>query len=146
MDPSYLEADGKDAEGILRRSPIGLDLADKKPLVKRVNELYKERSGGQDLFEAPARVITGFQTLLDAVNRAGSIEQEAVRKAMLETNLPEDEIIMPWKGVKFGADGQNELVAAILMQLRGGNFHTVWPFDLASRDVLYPIPPWSERP
>jgi branched-chain amino acid transport system substrate-binding protein len=145
-DPAFVEASGKDAEGYITRSPFALDGAEKRPLVRRINELYKERSGGQDLFEAPARVITGFQALLEGVNRAGSVEQEAVRKALLETTIPEDEVIMPWKGIKFGADGQNELVGVIMMQLRGGEYSTVWPFDLASKELLYPIPPWSERP
>ena len=36
-------------------------------------------------------------------------------------------------------------VRAIIVQLQGGRYWTVWPFDVAARDVIYPIPRWSER-
>lgn len=143
-DPSFLEAVPKDAEGVISRAPFGFDLADKKPIVKRVNEMYRERSG-QDLFDIPARVMTGMQALVEGINRAKSVEQEAVRKALLELSIPEDQVIMPWKGVKFGQDGQNQSVAVLMQQLRAGAYHTIWPFDLASKETLYPIPPWSSR-
>jgi branched-chain amino acid transport system substrate-binding protein len=52
---------------------------------------------------------------------------------------------MPWTGVRFDETGQNTGVRAIIMQLQGGKYYTVWPFEMATRDVLYPIPRWSER-
>jgi len=146
IDPSFVEAVSKEAEGLISRAPFVLDLADRKPLVKRINDLYRERSGGVDLFDGSARGFTGYMTLIDAINRAGSVEPEAIRKALLETNIPAEQIIMPWKGVKFESNGQNEAVSVLMMQLRGGTFSTVWPFDLAAKETLYPIPPWSERP
>ena len=36
-------------------------------------------------------------------------------------------------------------VKAIIIQLQGGKYHTVWPWDVATRDVLYPIPTWKDR-
>ena len=53
---------------------------------------------------------------------------------------------MPWKGVKFDpATGQNELGTPLITQWRGGALRVVWPFDLATLDVLYPLPKWSDR-
>ena len=82
----------------------------------------------------------------EAINRAGSTDPEAIRKALLATDLKPAQLIMPWKGVKFDpATGQNELGTPLITQWRGGALRVVWPFDLATLDVLYPLPKWSDR-
>jgi branched-chain amino acid transport system substrate-binding protein len=52
---------------------------------------------------------------------------------------------MPWTGVKFDEKGQNAGVRAILQQLQGGVYHTIYPFELATKEPIYPIPAWSQR-
>ncbi len=52
---------------------------------------------------------------------------------------------MPWQGIKFDAQGQNTEGAGIIVQVQGGAYVTVWPFALASRDVVWPLPAWSKR-
>ena len=41
--------------------------------------------------------------------------------------------------------GQNEEGTPIIVQLQDGVYTTVWPFDFAVKDVVYPIPEWSRR-
>ncbi len=144
-DPSFIKTVGKDAEGGITRAPFALDLARAKPLIAQVNELFKKHSGGRDLSDVPARAFTGFMVLADAINRAGSTKPEAIQKALRETNIPPDQLIMPWTGVRFDESGQNTGVRAILQQIQGGEYHTVYPLELATREVIYPIPRWSER-
>lgn len=144
-DPTFVEKMGKDAEGHITRAPFALDLAKAKPLVGQVNELFKKHSGGRDLSDVPARAFTGFMVLADAINRAGSTKPEAIQKALRETNIPPDQLIMPWTGVRFDEGGQNTGVKAILQQIQGGAYHTVYPFEVATREVIYPLPKWSER-
>ena len=52
---------------------------------------------------------------------------------------------MPWKGVKFDETGQNTLSSGILVQIIDGKYTTVWPFDLASHEVVWPMPKWDQR-
>ena len=52
---------------------------------------------------------------------------------------------MPWNGVKFDEKGQNSGVRAILQQAQGGKYVTIYPFDLAAADVVYPLPAWKDR-
>jgi branched-chain amino acid transport system substrate-binding protein len=144
-DPSFVKLAGKDADGGITRAPFALDLAKAKPLVTPVNELFRKHSGGRDMSDVPARAFTGFMTLADAINRAGSTKPEAIQKALRETNIPPDQLIMPWAGVKFDDGGQNTGVKAILQQIQGGEYHTVYPFDVATAEVVYPLPKWSER-
>jgi branched-chain amino acid transport system substrate-binding protein len=144
-DPKFVTEMGKQAEGAITRAPFALDLAAKKPLIPVVNEMFKKVSGGRELSDVSARVFTGFLTLVDAINRAGSTDPGAIQKALRETNIPADQLIMPWTSVRFDDKGQNAGVRAILQQLQGGAYHTIYPLELASKDAIYPIPKWSER-
>lgn len=146
ISPDFIQAVGKDAEGTMTRAPFSTDLIGKRPLAMAVNEHYKKRSpGGKDLYDFPARAFTGMITLLDAINRAGSTDPEAIRKALVATNSPGDQLIMTWDHIRFDETGQNTGVRAIILQLQGEKYHTVYPFEAATREVIYPIPKWSER-
>ena len=144
IDPKFIEQTGKDSEGYMSRSPFPSDRIDQNPMAKALNGPYRARSG-KDLYDLPARAFTGMVTLVDAINRAGSTEPEAIRKALAATDIKAADLIMPWTGVRFDENGQNTGVRAIIMQLQGGKYHTVWPFDMATRDAIFPIPRWSER-
>ncbi len=144
IDPKFVEQTGKDSDGYMSRSPFPSDRIDQNPVAKALNGPYKARSS-KDLYDLPAQAFTGIVTLVDAINRAGSTEPEAIRKALAATDVKPADLIVPWTGVKFDETGQNTGVRAIIMQLQGGKYHTVWPFEMATRDVVYPIPKWSER-
>jgi len=144
ISSDFVKEVGKDAEGIMTRAPFSTDLIDKRPMAKALNEIYSKRAG-KDLYDFPARAFTGITTLLDALNRAGSTDPEAIRKALVATNIPGDQLIMTWDHVRFDESGQNTGVKGIILQLQGGKYHTVYPFEVATRDVIYPIPPWKDR-
>ena len=52
---------------------------------------------------------------------------------------------MPWKGVKFDETGQNVYGSGILVQIIDGKYHTVWPFNVAAREIVWPMPAWDKR-
>ena len=143
-DTEFIKTLGKDAEYVITREVWALDLANRNPLIKEVNALYNSRYKANFTGNS-SRTFTGLMVIADAINRAKSTEPEAVRKALTETNLPADALIMPWKGVKFDATGQNVLGRGILVQIVGGTYHTVYPFDLATQDVIWPMPKWDQR-
>jgi hypothetical protein len=68
IDPKFVEATGKDAEGYLSRSPFHPDLLDKFPVAKALNPRYKARSG-KDLYDCPP-APSGHRDAADALNRA----------------------------------------------------------------------------
>jgi branched-chain amino acid transport system substrate-binding protein len=144
-DPTFLSTLGKDAEGAITRSPFNSDLVARIPLLPKVNEIFKKHSKGRELSDVPAREFTGFMTLLDAINRAGSTDPDKVRAALAATNIPADQLIVPYRGVKFDAEGQNELVRPILMQVQKGKYCTIFPFELAACPVMYPNPTWAAK-
>jgi branched-chain amino acid transport system substrate-binding protein len=144
-DPSFISTMGKDAEGVITRSPFNADLAKKIPNLAKVNELFKKNSGGRDLSDVPAREFTAFMVLMDAINRAGSTDPEKIRVALTQTNIPAKNLIIPYKGVKFSANGHNELQRGILMQVQNGQYCTVYPFEFAACEVKYPMPTWAQK-
>jgi len=144
-DPSFIETMGKDAEGIISRAPFAIDMADRIPLINDLNELYKKHADGRDIFDPPIRSFTGALVLFDAINRAGSTEPEAIREALIATDIPASQLPLPWEGVSFGPDGQNTKVSAILTQLQDGEYWSVYPFEVAARELVYPFPDWDER-
>ncbi len=145
IDPSFLGTLGADGNYVLSREVWALDLAVKKPMIETVNDMFKERVG-KDMDGSSARAFTGMLVLADAINRAGSTDPEAIRKALRETDIPGDMLIMPWEGIKFDPEtGQNLLGRGIIVQAQEEKYYTVWPFELASRDIIWPMPKWSER-
>jgi branched-chain amino acid transport system substrate-binding protein len=143
-DTEFIRTLGKDADYFITREVWSLDLAKSKPLIKQVNDLFNSRYK-INFTGNSSRTFTGLMTLADAINRAGSTEPEAIRKALSETNIDGANIIMPWKGIKFDEHGQNVYGSGILVQIVDGKYNTIWPFNLATRDVVWPMPKWDKR-
>ncbi len=143
-DTEFIKTLGKDADYVITREVWSLDLAKTNPLIKQVNDLFNQRYK-INFTGNSSRTFTGLLTLADAINRAGSTEPEAIRKALTETDIPGNKLIMPWKGIKFDQNGQNIHGSGILVQIIDGKYNTVWPFDLATRDVVWPMPKWDQR-
>lgn len=143
-DTDFIKTLGKDAEYVITREVWALDLATRNPLIKQVNDLFNSRYK-INFTGNSSRTFTGLMVMADAINRAGSTEPEAIRKALVATDIAGSKLIMPWRGVKFDATGQNTLGQGILVQVVDGKYNTVWPFNMASRDVIWPMPKWDQR-
>jgi branched-chain amino acid transport system substrate-binding protein len=144
VDPAFLEAIGADAEGVASRAAFSIDIADVKPSAAAVNDLYQE-AAGKALYDVPARGFTGMNVLLDAINRACSTDAEAIRQALVDTNLGADQTIMPWQGVQFDETGQNTLGTGIIVQFQEGEYRTVFPAEFAVAEPIIPLVPWADR-
>jgi branched-chain amino acid transport system substrate-binding protein len=145
IESDYLPTVKADGNFFYVRSTFALDLAAKKPMVGQVADMYKQKYNIQ-MGENTARSFTAPFVLADAFNRAKSTEADAVQKALLETNIPGDMILNPWKGVQFDPQThQNIHASAMLVQIQDQAYYTVWPFDAASRDLVWPFPAWKGR-
>jgi len=143
IEPAYLPAVKSDGNDFIVRSTFALDLAVRKPLVGQVNELFKKKFN-MDMSENAARSFMAPFVLADAINRARSTNSEAIVKALLTTNIPGDQVIYPWKGIKFDPQShQNIYATGTLVQIQNENYATIWPFDSAAKDVVWPFPGWK---
>ncbi len=145
IDPEFLKILGKDANFILSREVFALDLTARKPMLKTVADMFQKRTG-KPMDGSSSRAFTAMIVLADAINRAASTEPAKIQKALLETDIKAEQLIMPWGGVKFDPQThQNMLGRGIIVQIQGEKYHTVWPFDLATSDVVWPYPKWDKR-
>jgi len=144
-DPKFIETMGSKAEGIITRSPFNTDLAKTIPLIGEINAIFKQHSGGRDLSDVPARAFTGFMALANAINNAGSTDPKQIQAALQQLDMGPESLIVPYRGIKFGEDGQNTKTRGILMQVQNGKYCTVYPFELAACELMYPMPTWAEK-
>jgi len=145
IEPAYLPAVKSDGNYIIIRSTFALDLAKGKPLVGQVNELFKKKYG-LDMSENAARSFAAPFVLADAINRAKSTKNDDIVKALLQTDIPGNQMIYPWKGIKFDPKThQNIYARGTLVQVLDEKYATVWPFDAAAKEVVWPFPPWGGR-
>lgn len=127
IDSRFVSEVGPQVQGVLTRDVWANDLFTIKPVIKTMNDLFRKRSGGKDLNGNSARSLQGLLVLADAIDRAGSTKPDAIRQALVKTDLSADQVAMPWAGVKFDANGQNERGQGLILQLVGSEYRTVWP-------------------
>ena len=139
-DPSTLKTVGKSIQGIFNRSSFAIGTAGSPTFL--INEIYKKKSGGDDLDDTAARQMQGFFVLVDAIDRAGSTEPAKIQAALKATDLKPDQLIMGYKGVKFDDKGQNILAAGLVIQLDGENYIPVWPKAQAKAAPVFPYKGW----
>jgi branched-chain amino acid transport system substrate-binding protein len=145
IEPGYLPAVKNDGNFIIIRSTFALDLAKRKPLVAKVNELFRKKYG-IDMSENAARSFMAPFVLAEAINRAKSTDSEAIVQALLQTNIPGKQVIYPWQGIKFDPQShQNIYAQGTLVQVLNQEYVTVWPFASAAKDVVWPFPAWKGR-
>jgi branched-chain amino acid transport system substrate-binding protein len=150
-DQTWLEAQKKTngGVGILGRDPTAIDLVHDRPSWKKVNEIYKKYSHGQNMGELAMREITGLLWMADTINRAKSVDPAAIAKAAAETNMSPSQLIIDYKGIRFDKKQQNELATGVVTQIGWDDEkHTIWPWDLAAQagfKPIFPSPTWQER-
>jgi branched-chain amino acid transport system substrate-binding protein len=137
-EQAFLTAAGPLAEGVLSRSSFALDAVKSRPAIPIVNALFRAKAD-KDLNDVTARQVTGVQILADAINRAGSTKPDDIHKALVDTDVPGDQTIMPWKGIKFDETGQNTLATPVIQQVFGGVYKTVYPFDVATMETVWNV-------
>lgn len=136
--------------------PVAAQLLDSKSLKPGLGDLtaemvkrYKAATGAN---EVPTHVSMGFNqawifftdVLPRAIKKHGGFDPEALRKASLETDIPEGGTIQGY-GVKFFPPGskmagQNERSSPVVMQFVKGETKIVWPKAIKTADPVLPLP------
>jgi branched-chain amino acid transport system substrate-binding protein len=140
-DPDFLPAVRDIIQGAMNRS--AWDIGNPDSVTYRINAMYKAKTG-RDLDDTSGRSMLAFFVLADAINRAGSTDPEKIRKALQETDLKPDQIMMGYRGVKFDETGQNTLASTYLIQLQGKDYKAVWPENRATAKLEWPMKGWKQ--
>jgi branched-chain amino acid transport system substrate-binding protein len=137
-EKALYDAVGDKLAGVISRGSFSLDLAAKRPMVGKINDMFKERSG-KDFNDYSSRQFMGLIVMADAINRAKSTDGEKIREALVATDMPGESTIMPWKRVKFDETGQNNDADPVLLQYVGGKFVTIFPTQAAVAEASWPM-------
>lgn len=87
----------------------------------------------------------GALVMYGVLEKAGSLDPEAVRKAALEYKLKPGTTATGW-GVDFDpATGQNIACSPYTLQWTKEKLVTVWPEGPAVKEPIVPMPTWEER-
>jgi branched-chain amino acid transport system substrate-binding protein len=145
-----------DANLIYNVDPVAAQLLDAKSLKPGLGDLtaemvkrYKAAAGAN---EVPPHTSMGFNqawiffsdVLPRAIKKHGGVDPEALKKAALETDIPEGGTIQGY-GVKFFPPGnkmagQNERSSPVVMQYVKGETKIAWPSALRTIDPVLPLP------
>lgn len=147
LDTRYGDAVGKIADGQCSRAVSASDL--NKPNTKAFSEKYKAKWNydvGDWSSSACIQAATGmFENVLEP-----SVEPKVIQRAFNSLYIPAEELFVPW-GIKFYPPGmfdagQNMLASCVVEQYTGAyELHTVWPWDVASKEIVFPVPSYSAR-
>jgi branched-chain amino acid transport system substrate-binding protein len=129
-----------EAELVTLRAGGLIPIARQYPGAREFVESYLKEFPGAELSYHAAAGYGACQVLLEAIRRAGSLESEKVRDAILATDL----------NTVFGAfrvdkDGIQIAHRMVTFQWQDGKKVIVWPDELAPGKPRFPTPPWSQR-
>jgi branched-chain amino acid transport system substrate-binding protein len=137
-EKALYDAVGDKLEGVISRGTFSLDLAAKRPMVGKINAMFKEKSG-KDFNDLTSRQFMGLIVMADAIDRAKSTDGDKIRDALVATDMPGEITIMPWKRIKFDEMGQNNDADPVLLQYIGGKFVTIYPPQAAIAEAVWPM-------
>jgi branched-chain amino acid transport system substrate-binding protein len=147
---------GDDVNDFYNTDSVAAQLLDPKTLKPGLGDLiqemvkrYKAKTGAS---QVPAFVSMGFNqtwifltdVLPRAIEKDGGIDPEALRKAALDTDIPDGGTIQGY-GVKFFTpgtpmSGQNERASPVVMQYINGETKIAWPTAIQTVDPVLPLP------
>jgi ABC-type branched-subunit amino acid transport system substrate-binding protein len=148
---------GKDVNYFFNTDPISIWRANEKaldpklpPVIKTVGEEFDKVKPGVAIRSAHIGMAASntylfmSDVLPRAIKKYGGIETEALRKAALDTDIPEGGTMLGF-GVKFeGPDapmaGQNDRAFPVIIQYIDDKSYVVWPKSLAQREAVLPLP------
>jgi branched-chain amino acid transport system substrate-binding protein len=119
---------------VLRASAWSAEFDTRDPVGRAVSGLYRRRFGTA-MTPAAANGFTATIALAAAIDAAGSSDPGAIRSSLRQLWLPATQTIMPWNGIQFDVNGQNQLAAPVIELWGTGGFRVVFPRELASGPI-----------
>jgi len=110
------------------------------PGAKEFNDSYMKEFPGADLSYHSAGGYGGCQVVVEAIRRAGSLDGEKVREAILKLDFN-----TVYGGFKVDQDGFQISHKMVTFQWQDGKKVIVWPDEVAGGKARFPTPPWNQR-
>jgi branched-chain amino acid transport system substrate-binding protein len=118
-----------------------IPIARQYPGAREFVEAHHREYPGADLSYQTAAGYAGCQVLTEAVKRAGSLDREKIRDAILKLDIN-----TVFGAFKVDGDGVQIAHKMVVFQWQDGKKVIVWPEELAPGKPRFPTPPWRQRP
>jgi branched-chain amino acid transport system substrate-binding protein len=129
-----------EAELVRLRAGGLIPIARQYPGAREFVESHRKEFPGAQLSYHSAAGYGGCQVLVEAIKRAGSLDAEKIRDAILKMDLH-----TVFGAFKVDADGFQIAHKMVIFQWQDGKKVIVWPDELAPGKPRFPTPPWSQR-
>ena len=143
--PEYLTNLKQDGNFVTDSVGFVPELVAKNQLLAKYASAYKSKFN-RDLDDQASLAATAVGALYDALERAPEVSREALTVALRTTDLAQG--ANPYvlrDGVKFDGNGDNVRARGIVMQIQELQQRIVYPADVATSKVVWPMPKWSNR-
>ena len=149
--PKFYEVLSRDAEFVYGATPWDPELvtlragglipiARQYPGAREFVESHRKEFPGADLSYQSAAGYAICQILAEAIKRAGGLDGEKIREAILKMDLN-----TVFGAFKVDQDGFQIAHKMVMFQWQDGKKVIVWPDELAPGKPRFPTPPWSQR-
>ena len=108
------------------------------PQVKQFVESYKAFTGHEPDSWYPATAYDAVRILAAAIEKAGSLNETAIRDALKTVELKDS--LLPGQVLHFGSNGQINTPFVIVQNKPGGKVDIVYPKDAANGEAVVPKP------
>jgi len=135
--PDFGKNLGLDADGIMGNTMFEHTLP--RPAVKEFSEKYNAKYGHEPGYHAAGGYGAG-QVLEDAVKKAGSLDRDKLRAALLSLD-----VVTVFGHYKVDATGKQIGKRGYAVQWINGNRELILPADVATAKPIYPFKDWSKR-
>jgi len=144
QDPVIAQQLGDDANYFMGGTGYAPEFAELMPAVAAVEEIYKAKTDPSVPFDSDSiQEAVAMFVLAQAIEKAGTLDYDKVRD-VLYANEWDSPLSMGGK-VAFVPGGQNSKAMSMMTQLQGGEYKRVFPVELATNEIIFPMVPWDKR-
>ncbi|MGD9569341.1 MAG: ABC transporter substrate-binding protein [Sedimentibacter sp.] len=118
-------------------------LFDKMEVVNQINELFKVKSGGENIDGPALEEFASLMVVADAINQAKSTDGDAIMEVIRTAEF--DAPYFSTNKVQFDEKGQNKYSASFIVQTQDAQYEAVYPIDVQTAKPIAPFPTWTER-
>jgi branched-chain amino acid transport system substrate-binding protein len=112
------------------------------PGAKEFDQKYRNKHKVSPPYHA-AQTYAASYVVADVLKRAKSLTREAIREALVTTNVMT--IYGPITFKSYGGYTQQTQLPTLVLQVQKKKFEVVWPTSAATAKYIQPVPKWGER-
>lgn len=143
QDSQFVVNLNKDGDFFSGGAACAPTLFDKMEVVNQINELFKAKSGGENIDGPALEEFASLMVVADAINQAKSTDGDAIMEVIRTAKF--DAPYFSTGVIQFNEKGQNSYSASFIVQTQDAEYQAVYPSDIQTAKPVAPFPTWSGR-